>query len=133
MKREDEKKLNKKRKKCVMKTLKALRKMQHGDTQTHLANKIGVNQQTIARWEKGATEPSIKKIKALATQCKVVTTDILLEHEPSACFSWATLSHIWMEQLMVKKPDYKRRHVCKRHCTKAGTVMTVGGIMGLWC
>ena len=84
-----------------MKTLKALRKI-HGDTQTQLASKLGVIQQTIARWEKGVTEPSIKQIKALATQYNV-TTDILLEHEPSAALV-GTLSHIWMEQLMVKNP-----------------------------
>ena len=79
-----------------MKTLKVLRKI-HGDTQTQLASKLGVNQQTIARWEKGLTEPSIKKIKALATQYKV-TTDILLEHEPSAALV-GTLSHIWMSRI----------------------------------
>ena len=79
-----------------MKTLKVLRKI-HGDTQTQLASKLGVNQQTIARWEKGVTEPSIKQIKALATQYKV-TTDILLEHEPSAALV-GTLSHIWMSRI----------------------------------
>ena len=76
--------------------LKQLRQT-FGFTQTVLADKMQVNQQTIARWEKGKTEPSIKQIKKLASMFNV-STDLLLEHDSPAAIT-GTLCHIMLEQL----------------------------------
>lgn len=69
--------------------LKILRKSHHL-TQEKLAIKLGVNQQTIARWERGATEPSIKQLRQLSEQFNV-SVDELINNKPIAVKSVANI------------------------------------------
>lgn len=55
-------------------TLREYRK-EKGLSQTELADKIGVSQNTISSWETGRTEPSMRDIKAL---CNVL--DLSVDH-----------------------------------------------------
>ena len=59
--------------------LKELR-IKKGWSLLELSLLVGVSDQTISNWEKGATEPDINSIKKLASFFKV-TTDYLLEQD----------------------------------------------------
>ena len=72
-----------------MHILKILRKS-HYLTQEKLAKKFGVTQQTIARWEKGLTEPSIKQLRQLSEYFNV-SVDELINNKPIAVKSVANI------------------------------------------
>ena len=56
--------------------IKAMRK-QDGLTQSQLAEKIGVHETTIRRWERGKGLPSIDDIKKLSGLFKIASEDFL--------------------------------------------------------
>ena len=60
-----------------METLAALRKIK-GLTQIELANAIGVQAQSISKWERGLSNPSPKHLKQLASVLGVSSQDIFL-------------------------------------------------------
>ena len=87
----DEPEHNKNYRGCVTMARMKLRlaRIENGLSQKELAIKIGVSQQTIAKWEKGITTPSqfsqIRQIsKELDTQPKKIFPDIFNLQEPIA-------------------------------------------------
>ncbi len=56
--------------------IKELRKI-HSMTQDELAEKLGVGQSCVSKWERGATVPDANQLVALA-KCFDVSTDYLL-------------------------------------------------------
>lgn len=57
-------------------SLRILRK-QHNETQTQMAERLGVTQRTIANWEAGSRNPDLEMLKKISTIYEV-TTDYLL-------------------------------------------------------
>ena len=55
-------------------------------TQKKLADALKVNQQTIARWEKGQTEPNIKQLRDLAMIFETSVDAILGKEKPERLF-----------------------------------------------
>lgn len=56
--------------------MKELRK-QHGETQTDMAERLGVTQRTIANWEAGDRNPDLEMLAKISSVYSV-TTDYLL-------------------------------------------------------
>ena len=60
----------------IGKSLKELRK-QHSETQTEMAERLGVTQRTIANWEAGDRNPDLEMLAKISSEYDV-TTDYLL-------------------------------------------------------
>lgn len=60
----------------IGKSLKELRK-QHSETQTEMAERLGVTQRTIANWEAGDRNPDLEMLAKISSKYEV-TTDYLL-------------------------------------------------------
>ena len=60
----------------IRKSLKKLRK-QHNETQTKMAERIGVTQRTIANWESGSRNPDLEMLTKIS-KIYDVTTDYIL-------------------------------------------------------
>ena len=56
--------------------LKDLR-MEHELSQAKLAKVLGTHQQTVARWEKGITEPDTKMLAKLCTFFRITANELL--------------------------------------------------------
>ena len=50
-------------------------------TQIELAHSLGIGVSTVARWEKGFTEPKLRQIKALADLLGVTEQELLYPKE----------------------------------------------------
>jgi transcriptional regulator with XRE-family HTH domain len=55
----------------------------HGRTQTAVADGIGINQATLARWESGARVPQEEYLPRLATELRVSFAEILQRYQDS--------------------------------------------------
>ncbi len=61
----------------------AVRRKSLGWTQEYLAQHMGVETETISRFERGVTVPSLKTIEKLASLLSITIADLLEEEAPS--------------------------------------------------
>ena len=80
----------------------AVLRKQRNWTQSQLAERIGVDTETISRFERGATLPSLMTLERLAQSLKVALPELLAESSSRADDQAVTLS-AWLDDL--SEPD----------------------------
>lgn len=78
---------------------------QAGMTQRELADKLGVDQQAIARWESGRVVPRLEAVTALATLFTVSVGDLVTL---KASYKLVWEPDFTVQQPPVAKPDIAR-------------------------
>lgn len=83
----------------------AIRRKSLGWTQEFLAQHMGVETETISRFERGVTVPSLKTIEKLAEMLSVTIADLLDEEPPSEPSQLEVLARI-LEPLTDEDKSY---------------------------
>ena len=105
-----------------LKRLKELRE-RAGMSQTVLAEKLGVKQQTIWRWEKGEREPSFEHIKALSEVFRVKQGELFDGPGEEA---WVLEIKIAKNRGEVIDMSETMGCVASVNCTRNGAVLELG-------
>lgn len=74
-------------------------------TQEQLAHRLGVETETISRFERGATLPSLKTLEKMASILNVRMTDLLDESQPEPCDE-TLMMHAWLQQLAPQDKEF---------------------------
>jgi len=83
----------------------AARRKSLGWTQEYLAQHMGVDTETISRFERGVTAPSLKSVEKLAGLLTITIADLLGESTPPEPTQLEALARI-MEPLTQEDRDY---------------------------
>lgn len=86
-----------------------------GLTQEQLAQRLGVEPETISRFERGATAPSLATLEKIAALLQVRISDLLGEASPMPSDA-AMILHAWLLRLNEDDRDFVLESV-KRLCT----------------
>lgn len=82
----------------------AKRRKQIGWTQAHLAERMKMEPESISRFERGATLPSLATLELLAGELNITIADLLAEYSDSA-YSEAQRISGWLSKL---QPEVKK-------------------------
>lgn len=83
----------------------AARRKSLGWTQEYLAQHMGVDTETISRFERGVTAPSLKSIEKLAGLLTITIANLLSESQPSEPTQLEALSRL-LEPLVEEDRSY---------------------------
>lgn len=95
----------------------AVRRKELGLTQEGLAERVGVDTETISRFERGATAPSLATLEILASQLEITIAELLSEESPEP-IAEAQLVSTLMSGLKGKERGYLLdliRLYCRQH------------------
>lgn len=96
-------------------TLSTLRKGT-GRTQGELAEKVGVDTETISRFERGATMPSLVTLQNLAVALDTTMTDLIGESSPMPN-DQAQIASVWLGGLEPEDREFAM-DMLKQWCTR---------------
>jgi transcriptional regulator with XRE-family HTH domain len=92
-----------------------------GLTQQELGGRLGTSQVTVARWERGATEPKFEAVQEVVAACEL---DLTLGLATADEGSWTSLIH---EQLG-REPAERVRHLSRDRFDRIAALELVGAV-----
>lgn len=112
-----------------MKRLAELRK-KHGLSQDELAEKVGVSQQTMSKYERGALEPDFETLNFLADYFSV-SIDYLLDRDESQRQHVNDDETLEIMEILHKRPEMKILFNAGRKATKEDVLKAVAIVEAL--
>ena len=94
------------------------RRKSRGWSQSELAEKLGVSQSTVAMWEKGAREPNIDTLEAIADVFNVPLNSLISSDKEE--------DEIWeLREQLRRRPEMRTLFMASKNATKEDLLRTI--------